>query len=193
MSMRIATIERPLTYQDLEDFPDDGKRREVIGGTLYVSPAPARPHQTVLGRFFAQFREEIELAGLGAVWFAPVDVQFSPLDQVQPDLIVLLNHRLDTYRGSTVFGPPDIVVEVISPSSTSYDRAEKMNLYESQDVPEYWLADPVALTLQLFTLQNGRYVEVPPDPDGLLRSIVVPSLVVDPAFLFAGLTGKDAQ
>ncbi len=59
MSMLVSTIERPLTYDDLDSFPNDGKRREIIGGTLYVSPAPARPHQKVLGRFFALFRDEI--------------------------------------------------------------------------------------------------------------------------------------
>lgn len=193
MTNPTATIERPLTYEDLEAFPDDGMRREVIGGMLYVSPAPARPHQKVLGRFFRLFSDEIELTGLGEVFFSPVDVRFSPIDQVQPDLIVLLNHRLDTYRGSTVFGPPDIVVEVISPSSKSYDRATKFNLFESQGVPEYWVADPVALTLQQFALQNGRYVEVPPDSEGRFRSTVVPSLVIDPAFLFAGLTGTEEQ
>ncbi len=82
---------------------------------------------------------------------------------------------------------------MISPSSTSYDRAEKWNLYESQGVPEYWVADPIRLTVQLFTLRDGRYVEVRPESDGRLCSVVVPSLVVDPAFLFAGLTGADAH
>lgn len=62
--------------------------------------------------------------------------------------------------------PPDIIVEVISPSSTMYDRMEKLELYESQGVPEYWGADPILLSLQ---------------------SRVVPTLVGDPAFLFAGL------
>ncbi len=115
MAMLIASIGGPITYEDLDDFPNDGKRREVIGGVLYVSPAPARPHQKVLGRFFALFRGEIELTGLGEVYFSPVDVRFANGDQVQPDLVVLLNHRLDTYRGSTVHGPPDILVEVIRP------------------------------------------------------------------------------
>ncbi len=185
--MLIGTYERSLTYQDLDEFPDDGKRRDVIGGTLYESPAPARPHQKVLGRFFRTFTDEIELTGLGEVYFSPVDVRFANGDQVQPDLVVILNHRLDTYQGTTVHGPPDILVEVISPSSKLYDHIQKLNLYESQDVPEYWVADPILLTLQLFSLQNGRFVTVLPDADCRLRSRVVPTLVVDPAFLFAGL------
>ncbi len=193
MAMLIASIGGPITYEDLDDFPNDGKRREVIGGVLYVSPAPARPHQKVLGRFFALFRGEIELTGLGEVYFSPVDVRFANGDQVQPDLVVLLNHRLDTYRGSTVHGPPDILVEVISPSSKSYDRMEKVNLYESQGIPEYWVADPILLTIQLLSLQNGRFVAVPPEADGRFSSTVVPTLVVDPPVLFAGLPRPSAE
>ena len=83
MTMLVATIERPLTYKELEEFPDDGKRREVIGGTLYVSPAPTRPHQKVLGRFFAHFRDEIELTGGDVLNGDGMELRFRTLYVVQ--------------------------------------------------------------------------------------------------------------
>jgi Uma2 family endonuclease len=176
-----------LTYQDLEDFPDDGKRREIVGGKLYVSAAPLRKHQKLSGRLHILVHNQIEAAGLGEVYYAPVDVRFPNGDQVQPDLLVLLNRSLDRYRGNTVFGPPDNVVEILSPSSVSYDRVEKAELYAAQGVLEYWLADADRPELVILALRDGAYVQIQPEPDGRLRSTVVPDLIVDPARLFAGL------
>jgi Uma2 family endonuclease len=100
-----------------------------------------------------------------------------------------LREHLDRYQRSTVFGPPDIVVEVLSPSSRSYDKIEKAEAYAALGVPEYWQADPDLPELRILHLTDGQYVPVPPDPDGRLRSRVVPDLVVDPAALFADLDG----
>ncbi len=187
MILQSTTIERPITFEDLERFPDDGLRREVIGGTLYVAAAPERAHQKVSGRFHILFHNAGELTGWGEVYYAPVDVRFPTGDQVQPDLLVLRRDRLDIYRGGTVFGPPDIVVEILSPSTRAYDLNQKRNLYATQAVPEYWIADPRARALELLTHRDNDYQRVDPEQDGGLRSTVVPNLVVDPDKLFAGL------
>jgi Uma2 family endonuclease len=187
MSILIAADSRPLTYADLEHFPNDGKRREVVGGKLYVSPAPLKKHQRLSGRVYRFFYDEIEATGRGEIYYAPVDVRFPTGEQVQPDLIVLLNRSVSRYRGNTVFGPPDIVVEILSPSSVAYDRVEKARLYAAQGVPEYWLADADRPELAILALRDGQYVQVQPEPDGRLRSTVVPDLVVDPAQLLANL------
>ena len=187
MAMLVAAIERPLTYEDLEGFPDDGKRREVVGGKLYVSPAPLKKHQRLSKRLVVLFHEQVERPGLGAVFHAPVDVRLPNGDQVQPDLLVLLLDHLGRYERNTVFGPPDIVVEIFSPTSFSYDKTEKAELYAALGVPEYWQADPDTPELRILEFGDGAYVPIPPDPDGRLRSRVVPGLVVDPATLFANL------
>lgn len=189
MTFLIGTLDRPMTYEDLEGFPDDGKRREIVGGKLYVAPAPSKQHQTLSKRLFRVFDVEVEAAGRGAVFYAPVDVRFPTGEQVQPDLIVLLSEHLDRYQGNTVFGPPDIVVEIFSPSSRSYDRVEKAHLYAAHGVPEYWQADPDGPALDILILRDGRYVPVEPDANGRLRSTVIPNVVVDPATLLAGLAG----
>jgi Uma2 family endonuclease len=176
-----------MTVEDLERFPDDGLRREIIGGTLYVAAAPERPHQRVSKRLFLQFHNAVEVTGWGEVYYAPVDVRFSPIDQVQPDLLVLRRDRHDIYQGGTIFGPPDVVVEILSPSTRLYDLNQKRRLYAGQRVPEFWIADHRTDDLQILVNRGGAFDRVNPDESGLLRSTVIPELVVDPAVLFAGL------
>jgi len=113
-----------LTAGDLDQFPDDGKRREIIAGELYVTPAPAKPHQQLAGHLYVVPYNAVVLNELGEVYFAPVDVRFSESDQVLPDLVVLLHERRGIYRGNTVYGAPDIVVEILSPSNRSVDLVE---------------------------------------------------------------------
>ena len=108
------------------------------------------------------------------------------LDQVQPDLVVLLNATLHAYRGNTVFAPPDMVVEAISPSSRRHDAERKFALYAEHGVRECWLADPERRTLRAYVLRHGAYEEIAP-VDGRLPSIVIPGLSVDIARLFASL------
>lgn len=175
-----------LTADELEQFPDDGKRREIIAGELYVSPAPTRDHQELSGHLYVLLYEAVVNTGLGHVYFAPVDVRFSERDQVQPDLLVIQQERLDIYQGHIVFGAPDIIVEILSPSNRSVDLTEKHRLYAEHGVPEYWILDPDARTFQMLTLADGRYVPVTPER-GLLRSTVIPDLAVDQAELFARL------
>jgi len=96
------------------------------------------------------------------------------------------HERLDIGRGNTVYGAPDIVVEILSPSNRNYDEVEKARLYENAGVLEYWILDPITRQFQLLTLAEGAYVPISPE-SRILRSTVVPGLVVDPAALFASL------
>jgi Uma2 family endonuclease len=175
-----------LTVDDLEQFPDDGLRREIIDGVLYVSAAPVRAHQKVSGNLFLFLHEQIEGNGWGEVYYSPVDVKFSEHSQVQPDLIVLRQDHLMRYQGHTVFGPPDIVVEILSPSNRAYDQVKKARLYARYGVPEYWIVDQAERTFQMRALVNGEYVSVRP-VDGRYPSTVVSHLVVDPEVIFAGV------
>ena len=87
-------------------------------------------------------------------------------------------------RGNTVHGAPDFVIEVLSPSTESYDRVEKKQLYETYGVPEYWIFDRKLQMLTPFTLIDGKYVESEAE-DGIFRSSAITDITVDPAALFA--------
>jgi Uma2 family endonuclease len=175
-----------LTADELFDFPNDGKRREIIEGVLYVAAAPSRLHQKVFLRLTLQVGKLAEETKAGEVYFSPVDVRFSAHDLVQPDLIYIRRERLHLYRGHIMDGPPDVVMEIVSPSNRGYDLTEKARLYEKYAVPEYWVFDPENRKITHLILVDGRHVSVEPE-GGLYRSTVIPGLAIDPGVIFAPL------
>ena len=182
----MSILARPLTYEDLAQMPADGNRYEVIDGELFVTAAPLKKHQKLSARLFDLFYDQ-QKAGLGEAYFAPVDVRLSPHDIVQPDLIFIRRDRLDIYLPiGIVEGPPDLVVEILSPSTRSTDQVRKAAMYARGGVPEYWIADPDAPSLTVYALRDGQYQPVPAEP-GTARSLVLPGLVVDLGALFVDL------
>jgi Uma2 family endonuclease len=185
----MSTLTRPMTYLDLEDpaqCPDDGRRYEVISGELYAAAAPDRRHQDLSALLTVRLYRAANETGLGRVYAAPVDVRLLGTDQVQPDLIVILRERLHIYRGHVIFGPPDLVIEILSPSTRNVDEGHKRRFYAEAGVPEYWLFDPDGI-IRPFALVDGAYVSIEPEVDGSLRSRVLPTFVVVPAETFAVL------
>lgn len=184
----MCALERPLTYDDLLQMPDDGLRREVIGGELFVNPAPRRAHQEVSANTHWILQQFFRSTRKGKAFAHPVDVYLGRTDVVQPDLIAIRSDRLHIYRPEgVVVEPPDLVVEIISPSSRSIDRVRKMALYARAGVPEYWIADPEQRAFAVNVLTGEDYVSVAPNPDGTISSRVFPGLRVDLAEVFAGL------
>ncbi|MCE9631181.1 MAG: Uma2 family endonuclease [Planctomycetia bacterium] len=146
-----------LGYAEYCLYPNDGRRHEIIDGDHYVNPAPSTYHQTVSRRLQYQLYTQIELAGRGVVYNAPVDVQLSDHDIVQPDLVVVIAPRIQMITPTKIKGVPDLLVEILSPSTASHDATLKKQLYERVGVAEYWIADPDNHTLCQFVLVNGRY------------------------------------
>jgi Uma2 family endonuclease len=148
------------TYEDYLRLPDDGNRYEVIRGSLYVTPAPVYDHQfsvVKLSRFFDVFVSD---HGLGVVLSAPFDIKlpFGIASPVQPDLMVFLTNA--PRSGDKNFeGVPDLVVEVLSPSTRHRDRRIKRDAYRDAGIPEYWMVDPGTRTALIYRLDKGRYVE----------------------------------
>lgn len=147
-------------YEAYAAIPDDGRRHEIIAGEHYVNPAPNLYHQEVSRLLQYQLITQIELTGLGKVIDAPVDVQLSDRDIVQPDLVVVTSARQQILTPSKVMGIPDMVVEIISPSNANYDLVTKRELYRRCGVPEYWIVFPDEhKILQLVLDEHGRYLD----------------------------------
>ncbi|RLS82734.1 MAG: Uma2 family endonuclease, partial [Planctomycetota bacterium] len=106
-----------LGYREYCSFPDDGWRHEIIDGDHVMTPAPSTSHQTVSKRLQHQLYMQVELAGLGLVFNPPVDVQLTEHDIVQPDLVVVLKDRTRMITPTKINGVPDLVVEILSPST----------------------------------------------------------------------------
>lgn len=146
-----------FTYEDYQHTPDD-QRYELLDGELIMAPAPNVGHQrigTQLGWRLAQFVTE---RGLGEVLFAPCDVVLSNTDVVQPDLLFVSHERAHLLLGGTnVLGAPDLVVEILSPSTAGRDRTLKRALYAKHGVREYWLVGPDARTVTVLRLDGGAF------------------------------------
>ena len=159
-----------LGYGHYVCFPDDGRRHEIIDGDHYVNPAPSTYHQTVSKRLQYQLYTQFELADKGLIFSAPADVQLTPHDIVQPDLVVILNSKTQIITPTKIKGIPDLIVEIISPSTSENDRKLKKDLYEKVGVTEYWIADPFEHVIEQWVLQPGGY-QMQPISDPLRPTI----------------------
>lgn len=134
-----------LTYDDLVAmFPDeDGVRRELIGGELFVTPSPFIPHQRLVQRLTLSLGIHLEATpGQGEVFAAPLDVVVTPHDVVEPDVLVVLGDQLDVLTDKHIHGAPGIVVEILSKGTRKRDLTLKRQLFDREGVREYWIVDP---------------------------------------------------
>lgn len=160
-----------LGYAHYVCFPDDGRRHEIIDGDHYANPAPSTYHQTVSKRLQYHLYTKIELAGKGLVLNAPVDVQLTDHDIIQPDLVVILGAKEKIITPIKIKGTPDLIVEIISPSTAGNDRTLKKEVYQRTGVPEYWIADPFEHEIEQWVLREGKY-ERQPNSDSLCPTIL---------------------
>ena len=147
-----------LTYDDLQLLPDDGMRHELIDGEHYVTPCPNLRHQAILGNLHFLIRAWLEQHPVGRVFMAPLDVVFTNFDVVEPDLLFVSRQRAaDILTAKHVTGPPDIVVEIGSPSTRKRDKTTKRRLYERSGVSEYWIVDPERDVVRVYRNRDGQF------------------------------------
>lgn len=156
--------EAGLTYRDLESFPEDNFRRELIGGELIVTAAPSVRHQRTVGRLLVALTLYAEEQG-GEALVAPTDVFFSDSDVVEPDVLFVLSESAGKIEKKFIRSAPDVVIEVSSPTTRRLEIVRKRELYERFGVPEYWYVDLEADRIEIYRLEGGRY----PTPEILSR------------------------
>ncbi len=139
--MVVSTPAARFTYEDYRNTPED-QRCELLDGDLVMTAAPNIAHQRVSSRLERCLAAFVEERGLGEVFDAPTDVVLSDTDVVQPDLLFVSKERADIVTNENVRGAPDLIVEVLSPTTAGRDWREKRDLYSKHGVREYWLADP---------------------------------------------------
>jgi len=156
--MTPATNRVRWTTADLELFPDDGKRYEIIDGELIVTRAPRWSHQEVTGRIFAALDNWCQDTELGRAAINP-GIIFTDEDNVIPDVVWASNERLDVLMDEAehLTGAPELVVEVLSPGKKDEqrDRQLKLKLYSQQGVQEYWIVDKNLRQVQVYRRDNA--------------------------------------
>lgn len=146
-----------LTYDDYVELPNDGKRYQILEGALDVTPAPTPKHQTVSLNLTRLLDTHVREHGLGQILCSPIDVILSATTIAQPDIIFIASGRKEIISARAIEGPPDLVVEILSPSTARTDRSIKSILYARFGVRHYWLVDPVARTLETYELAGTQY------------------------------------
>lgn len=167
---------RRFTYADYKNWPDD-ERWEIIDGSPFcMTPAPSIKHQRVLGNIHALFFDHFRNKPCRP-FVAPTDVMLDDFNVVQPDLLVVCDPGKLTE--ANVQGAPDLVVEVLSPSTKLKDKREKKSLYERFGVREYLVVSPDDAMVEQYRLVDGRFQVDVFNWDEKLTLFAFPELVVN--------------
>jgi len=157
MKKTVNLDEEIWTYEDYLKLPPDGKTYQIIGGKLFMTPAPTPYHQKVSRNLEFILWSWVKENNLGEVLYAPVDVVFSSVNVVQPDIIFISKNKIEILKERGIFGAPDLIVEIISPSTSELDIKLKKDLYQRFGVKEYWIVYPREKKIQVYQLKGGTY------------------------------------
>ena len=153
----VLSARRKITYSEVASWPDDGRRYELHDGEVSEVPAPLPRHQLAMLELVYRLRDYVVVQG-GLVIAAPIDIVFNDTNVLQPDVVVFsAARRHHVLLDRPIQAPPDVAVEVLSPSTAVNDRGRKLTMFERFGVAEYWMLDPAAELIEMRRLSDGRY------------------------------------
>jgi len=167
------------TYDDYAKLPE-GAPYQLIGGKLIMTPAPSTYHQRISIRLSTKLANFVMEKQLGEVFHAPIDVYFEATETYQPDIIFISKERLGIIEEESIKGAPDLVIEILSPSTAYYDLRKKFKVYERHGVREYWVVDPEAKSITRYENKGENLIwaeEV--EEKGKVRSKLLPGFELD--------------
>jgi len=151
------THRKTYTYQDYLDLPEDRNRYEIIEGELIVSPAPFTIHQDVSLNIVAEMLKFNEKKKIGKIYYAPTDVILSENTVVQPDILFIAKENYRIITEKNIKGVPDLIIEIVSPSTAYYDMISKKEIYENYGVKDFWIVDPKKQWVEIFLNIGNRF------------------------------------
>lgn len=179
-----SRAKKSYTYDDYAKLPE-GSGYQLVEGEIIMTPAPGRKHQRITGRLYKLLDDFVEQNQLGEVANAPRDVYLAPRETYQPDILFISQNRIDISAEDKVNGAPDLVVEVLSPSTGYYDLKPKYRAYEKYGVQEYWIVDPEEKSIEIYRPQNQTFTLVDRKfSAGEAASHILPGFTVSLAGLF---------
>lgn len=156
-----------FTYEDLKSWEPDNYRHEIIEGEHFMSPSPSVYHQKIVGQLFTALLKFVEKKQLGEVFVSPIDVVFHETDVCVPDLIFISKENDAIIKAENIQGAPDLVIEILSPSTKKRDRELKYKRYAYYGVKEYWIIDPEKQIVEVYDLAANQLVKVVPKNQSL--------------------------
>ena len=181
----MKAVDPRVTYAELEQWPDDGRRYELYGGEVIVVPTPLPIHQVVVLRISQILSEYARQTG-GLALFAPLDIVFSQYDVLQPDAVFFdaeRRGRIDFYSPIRIV--PNLVVEVLSRSTAVRDRGRKRSVFAHYGVPEYWIIDPAIQTMEVLRNTGAQFEQVAAvEHEGMVSATTLTGLTFQLSTLF---------
>jgi Uma2 family endonuclease len=145
------------TYEDYYNLEDDN-RYEIIEGELIEMPSPGRIHQKISGNLYGILWNHLKKNKLGELYSAPFDTILSDINTFQPDILFISQTNLNVLQERGVFGSPDLVIEILSPTNPDHDKVKKFKVYEKFKVKEFWIIDPDEKTIEIFVLEEDKLI-----------------------------------
>jgi Uma2 family endonuclease len=183
----MLTVEEKRKYTD-EDYAllEEGAPFQLINYDLIMSPSPIFVHQLILGNCYSAFKDFIKQeSNKGVVVLSPMDVRLDEGNVFQPDLIFISESRIAEIVKDRVEGAPDLVLEILSPSTAYYDLRQKKNIYEKYGVKEYIIIDPIEQSAELYTLIDSVYsLQQRAEKTDQLNSLILPGLALNLSEIF---------
>lgn len=150
-------LDIPRTAMEVFEMLPEGTLCEVIDNALYISPSPTTDHQDILGDIFLEIASACKKNKHGKVFISPCDVYLdNNLSVVQPDLLFIAEHRRSIIEKKGIIGSPDMVIEILS-TNLKFDKETKLNLYQRNAIPEYFIIDPETKEAIHYLLVDGIY------------------------------------
>jgi len=180
----VMKLKQKLTYQEYAELPE-GSPYQLMDGELIMVPAPTPDHQRILRKLGFLLLQFVEEKNLGEIFYSPIDVYFTEHDTFQPDIVFISTERLSIIGQQKIEQAPDLVIEILSPSSAYYDTGRKFTVYEQSGVREYWLVHPERKKIEIYTKREAEFQLVQAEAEkGLLSSVLLEgfSVVVEQIF-----------
>lgn len=182
--MTSITDRKKITYADYLKI-DDNNRYEIFNGELCLVPAPSTNHQSVSRNLEFLIWNFVKQRGLGKVFYAPIDVVFDDDEVFQPDIVFIKSENQSIIGENAIQGIPDLIVEIVSPSSTFYDTIEKKDIYRKYGVKEYWIIFPDEKVIEVLSLEKGEYLEFcKSKKEGIVKSKILEGLEINSKDVF---------
>ena len=182
----LPPVSMNITAEEFLSWPEDGKQYELIDGEACMTPSPLEIHQRLVLNLASELLKYLDANPVGRVYVAPFDVELNASNVFQPDIIFILNEHGDRITASRVTGAPDLVIEILSPSTASRDKNIKFRTYASSGVHEVWIVEPNEQQFELYRLREDRQYGLSEivGYDGTLTTSLLPGLSISVSRLY---------
>ncbi len=174
----------PFTATEYRAMPDDGRRYQIVEGELFMAPAPNLFHQIVQANLLSLLHHFVRHHPIGTVVGAPCDVYLDEVNVFQPHVLFITCAHANRMLDDGIHGPPDLAIEILSPSSAALDRRKRTLLAQAGAV-EFWQVDPALRQVQRFVFaeNQNKPVELIDEPETFV-SPLFPGLVLATTEIF---------